>query len=277
MTDDAIGGLLADPRFELLPFMGFEDELEKLPPGAKVAITASPEKGLELTIDQSVATAERGFEVIPHVAARAVEDGDHLVSIADRLEAAGIEDVFVPGGDNEEPAGPYDSSLSLLEDLDERGYDFPDVGITGYPEGHPIIDDETLVDALQAKEPYATYIVTQLCFDPDAIIRWIEDVRSLGVDLPVYVGIPGVMRTERMLSISRKVGVGQSIRFVRKTTGILGMVRQLLGGKGRYTPDALVEGLAPYHGQARYDLAGIHLYTFNQVADSERWRQGRLG
>lgn len=277
MPDDAINGLLADPRFELLPFMGFEDALEKLPEGAKVAITASPDKGLELTIDQSVATAQRGFEVIPHVAARAVEDGEQLTSIADRLEKAGIEDIFVPGGDNEEPLGPYDSSFALLEDLDERGYAFPEVGITGYPEGHPIIDDETLIKALERKEPHATYIVTQLCFDPDAIVRWIEDIRSLGVELPVYVGIPGVMRTERMLNISRKVGVGQSIRFVRKTTGILGMVRQLLGGKGRYKPDAVVEGLAPYYGQERYDIAGIHLYTFNQVADCERWRQGRLG
>lgn len=276
MSNDAISHLLSAPRYELLPFMGFEDELTKLPDGAKVAITASPEKGLELTVDQSVRTAEHGFETIPHIAARAVESEAHLEEVATRLSDAGIEDLFVPGGDNEEPLGPYDSSYQLLTDLDERGYSFPEVGITGYPEGHPIIDDDTLIDELQKKEPYATYIVTQLCFDPTDIIRWIEDIRGLGIELPVYVGIPGVMQYQRMLSISRKVGVGDSIRFVKKTTGILGMLRQMLGAKGRYEPDALIEGLSPYAGQVRYDIAGVHLYTFNQVDDIEHWRRDLL-
>ena len=277
MSDDAISRLVGDPRFELLPFMGFEEELTKLPEGAKVAITASPEKGLELTIDESVATAEKGFEVIPHIAARAVNGNGHVEEVTARLIDAGIEDIFVPGGDNEEPVGPYKSAYEMLTDLDERGIEFPDVGITGYPEGHPFIDDDTLEAELQKKEPYATYIVTQLCFDPNAIIRWVEDIRGLGIDLPVYVGIPGVMRYQRMLSISRKVGVGDSIRFVKKTTGILGFMRQLLGSQGHYKPDALVEGLAPYHGQERYGIEGIHLYTFNQVADSEDWRRELLG
>lgn len=275
MSDDPTSRLLADPRFELLPFMGFDEAKADLPAGAKVAVTASPEKGLELTIERSVETAEEGFEVVPHVAARAVESGDHLEDIVERLQSAGIEDVFVPGGDNKEPLGPYESSYALLTDLDERGHRFADVGITGYPEGHPIIDDETLEAALQRKAPHATYIVTQLCFDPTAIVGWIESVRDLGVDLPVYVGMPGVMRTERMINISRKVGVGQSIRFVRKTTGILGMVKQLVGGKGRYKPDALVEGLAPHVDDDRLGIAGVHLYSFNQVGDLEGWRRSK--
>ncbi|MFP4589880.1 MAG: methylenetetrahydrofolate reductase [Halobacteriales archaeon] len=276
MVSTQTGRLLADPRFELLPFMGFDGALEDLPEGATVAITASPEKGLDLTVDQSVATAERGFDVVPHVAARAVESEDRLEEFVERFQTAGIDDVFVPGGDNEEPVGPYDSSYALLTDLDARGLDFPELGITGYPEGHPIIDDETLDEALLEKAPHATYIVTQLCFDSGAIVDWIDAIRDLGVDLPVYIGVPGVMRTERMLGIARKVGVGESVRFVRKTTGILGMVRQLLGGKGRYEPDALVEGLAPHVDDDRLDIAGVHLYSFNQVGDLERWRRPLL-
>lgn len=272
-----MANLLAGPRYELLPFMGFEDAIDELPAGATVSITSSPEKGIDLTIDRCVEVAtETDLNVVPHLAARAVEDRDKLETVVDRFEDAGIDDMFVPGGDNEEPAGEYTSSYELLVDLDEMGHHFEELGITGYPEGHPIIFDETLDEALRQKAPYATYIVTQICFDPDAVVEWVAKLRQADIDLPVYVGVPGVMKTERMINISRKVGVGESIKFVRKTTGIFGMVKQLIGGKGRYKPDALVDGIAPYAANETYGIEGIHLYTFNEVADAEAWRQSRL-
>lgn len=274
MTRADASDLLADPRFELLPFMGFEEQVEKLPEGARVAVTASPDKGLDLTIDRSIDLAERGFRVIPHLAARAVRSEDHLVDIADRFEAADIDDVFVPGGDNEEPAGPYASSLELLTAMDDLGYAFDDVGITGYPEGHPIIDDATLEEAMDRKAPHATYIVTQLCYDPGTVLQWLERTRGRGIELPVYVGVPGVLRYQRLLSISRKVGVGESMRFLQKTSGILGFVRQFIGSRGRYQPDDLVQELAERADDPAIGIAGVHLYTFNQVGDTESWRAG---
>jgi hypothetical protein len=35
--------------------------------------------------------------------------------------------------------------------------------------------------------------------------------------------------------------------------------------------------LDPYAGDAHYDIAGLHLYTFNQVESTEQWRQRMLG
>ena len=272
-----MSALLSDPRYELLPFMGFDYALDELPSGATVAITASPEKGLDLTVDRCVEVAtERELEVVPHLAARAVRDREQLDALIGRFSDAGIEDLFVPGGDNKKPAGEYTSSFELLQDLDELGHDFAEIGITGYPEGHPLIDDDTLDEALAQKAPYATYIVTQICFDPEAVVDWIAGIRQEGIELPVYVGVPGVMKTERMLNISRKVGVGESIKFVRKTTGIIGMMKQLIGGKGRYRPDELVDGIAPFATNESYAIEGVHLYTFNEVADCETWRQSRL-
>ena len=268
--------LLADARFELMPFESFEDEITHLPEGATVAITTSPTLGIEATVERTEQAAEEGFEVAPHIAARYVRDRDHLASIADRLTAADVTDIFVPGGDREEPAGEFESSLDLLTALDEMDYAFDDVGITGYPEGHEFLDEETLGESMANKEPYATYIVTQLCYDPDAVIAWIEDVRGRGVDLPVEVGIPGVMNYQRLLQISQKVGVGDSIQFLRKTTGVLGFVRQLVGSRGTYKPDDLVDGLAPYADDETYAIDGLHIYTFNQTPDTEAWRLDRL-
>lgn len=268
--------LLTDPRFELMPFESFEGQMEHLPEGATIAITTSPQLGLDATVKWAETAAARGFEVSPHIAARYVRDEDHLREIARRLTDAGVTDIFVPGGDREEPAGEFDSAYELLIAFSDLEYSFEEIGITGYPEGHDFLDDGTLAEAMKEKAPYATYIVTQLCYDPEAVIDWIEEVRSRGIDLPIEVGIPGVMKYQRLLSISQKVGVGDSVRFLKKTTGIVGFVRQLLGSRGKYTPDDLIEGLAPYVDDSEYGIRGLHIYTFNQTSDTESWRWGML-
>lgn len=269
--------LLQRSRWEMLPFASFDEQLTHVPAGETITLTASPEKGVETTVDMAVETANAGRNpVVPHIAARAVTDRDQLSAIADRLQDAGISDIFVPGGDNEEPAGEFSSSYELLVALDEMGISFDGIGITGYPEGHPKIDDEALISALHKKEPYATYAVTQLCYDADTIIDWIEETRELGVGLPFYIGVPGVMNYQKLAGISAKVGVGESIRFVRKTTGIIGMIKRMIGSRGVYKPDSLLDGLAPYADNEVYDITGLHLYTFNRAQDTADWRASRL-
>jgi methylenetetrahydrofolate reductase (NADPH) len=268
--------LLANARFELMPFDSFDEEITHLPAGATIAITTSPQLGIDTTVEKTEQAVAEGFDVVPHVAARYVEDRDHLDEIARRLTEAGVTDIFVPGGDREEPAGEFESAYDLLSALSEMPYSFEEVGITGYPEGHDFLDEATLAEAMEKKAPYATYIVTQLCYDPDAVIEWTEQLRERGIELPIEVGIPGVMKYQRLMKISQKVGVGDSIKFLRKTTGVLGFVRQLVGSRGTYKPDELIDGLAPYVGDEEYGIRGVHIYTFNQTPDTEDWRLGRL-
>ncbi|WP_368411813.1 methylenetetrahydrofolate reductase [Haladaptatus halobius] len=268
--------LLTGARYELMPFDSFDDEITYLPDDATIAITTSPQLGIERTVERAEQAAEQGYEVVPHIAARYVTDREHLEEIAHRLTVAGVSEIFVPGGDREEPAGEFESAYDLLSSLDGTEYLFDKVGITGYPEGHSFLDEKTLTDSMAKKEPYATYIVTQLCYDSATVLEWIENIRDRGVDLPVEIGIPGVMKYQRLMDISQKVGVGDSIKFLRKTTGILGFVRQLVSSRGKYKPNELVDGLAPYIDDTTYKIRGIHIYTFNQTADTESWRRDRI-
>lgn len=274
--DPDVRALLEEPRFELMPFESFGEQIGHLPDGATVTITTSPTLGLERTITWTEEMTDTNYEIVPHVAARYVRDEDHLEEIAGRLTDAGVTDIFVPGGDREEPIGDFESAYDLLSTLETLEYSFEEVGITGYPEGHDFLTDRTLADAMAKKEPYATYITTQLCYDPGTVVTWIEAIRQQGIDLEVEVGIPGVMKYQRLLQISKKVGVGDSMRFLRKTTGITDFVRQLLGSRGKYVPDDLIEGLAPYATDPEYGIRGVHLYTFNQVPDTESWRWEQL-
>jgi len=273
---DGVADLLSASRYELMPFESFDGELQYLPDDAVVAVTTSPTLGIEATIEKTETAAEAGYELAPHVAARYVEDRDHLEEIVTRLSAVGVTDVFVPGGDREEPAGEFESAHDLLAAMEELGHDFEEVGITGYPEGHEFLDEDTLATAMERKEPHATYIVTQLCYDPAAVVDWIESVRDRGVGLPVEVGIPGVMNYQRLVQISRKVGVGDSIDFLRKTSSVVGFIKRLVGSRGTYEPDDLVDGLAPYADDEAYGIRGLHVYTFNNTEATEAWRRRRL-
>ena len=158
--------LLSAPRYEVIPAKGTEQAVAGwVPAGMTVAVTASPVKGLEPTVELAEKLAARGYRVVPHLAARSVASQAHLDEIVARLTACGVDDVFVPGGDATHPAGPFDGALPLLERLDAMGRPFGRIGITGYPESHPKIHDDITIQAMWDKRRYASYIVSNVTFD----------------------------------------------------------------------------------------------------------------
>jgi methylenetetrahydrofolate reductase (NADPH) len=270
MTDSEI---LSRPRFEILPTSGVEEQADNLPKDALVAVTCSPTKGIESTLRCSERLLQRSFRVVPHIAARLVADRAHLEEILWWLGEHGLREIYVIGGDSRKSVGPYASAFQLLDAMSQLEHGIEEVGIGGYPEGHPLISDEELDRALMDKQPFASYVVTQLCFDADAILGWISYVRHRGIRLPVYIGLPGAVDRKKLLQVSLKVGVGDSVRFLKKQAGLVGMLLK----PGGYSPDEMVERLVPYAGDEHFDIAGLHLYTFNQVQRTENWRQRMLG
>jgi methylenetetrahydrofolate reductase (NADPH) len=264
----ALADLLEQPRFEVLPTAGVPDQVsEHLPPGRLVTVTASPSRGLEATVDVAVDLAGRGFGVVPHLAARMVVDEAQLREIVDRLLEAGISRVFVPSGDAAE-AGAYPDSVALLEALDRLGSPFASVGITGYPESHPTISDDLTVQAMWDKRRYATEMVSNLTFDAQVVDTWLARVRARGVTLPVWVGIPGPIDPAKLLTVATRIGVGDSARFLAKQPRT---VARLVTPRG-FDVERFLLRLAPTFARDASVVAGLHVFTFNQVAATEAWR-----
>jgi methylenetetrahydrofolate reductase (NADPH) len=263
------GNFLKDPRFELIPMKGVEDQAQFLPDGATVAVTVSPSKGLDATLKLAETMAGRGFRVVPHLAARLVRSREHLEELVDRYEEDGFEDLFVIGGDETEPSGPYHSAALVLKDMQSMPNRPKRIGIGCYPDGHPIISRDELFKALQEKQPMVNYMITQICFDQKKITAWLGDMRKRGINLPVYIGIPGVLKRQKLLDISLKVGVGDSTRFIMHN---LGLAARLLGSE-MYTPDKLVKQAISMSGDKTNGITGFHIYTFNQCQTTEQWRQ----
>lgn len=269
---DALRTRLANAYLEVFPAPGIEAELERLPPGSYVAITCSPRRGIGATLDLTERIAGLGLTPVPHVSARLLIDEAHLRDVLSRLHASGVDSVFVPGGDVPEPRGRFSSSLEVLRRMAELGHGFRDVGIAAYPEGHPFLRDDELLDGLREKQAHATYLVTQMCFDARGILRWLRRIRAHGVRLPAWIGLPGAVERSRLLAVSLRIGVGESTRFLGRQKGL---VRSLLG-KQAYRPDDLLTSLAPGLEDPVLDIPGFHLYSFNQVERTEEWRREAL-
>jgi methylenetetrahydrofolate reductase (NADPH) len=264
---------LRRPRYEVIPLQEADEQVvEHVPKDIKLTLTSSPSKGLESTLNLAERLSRQGYETVPHLSARLVKDETHLEEILQRLRESGIRDVFVVAGDTENPAGKFAGASELLKAMAELGHDFDEVGITGYPESHPFISDADTIKAMYEKEPYATYIVSQICFDVEVIAGWVRRVRRRGVELPIYVGVPGAVSRQKLLQISRRVGLGESARFLKKY-GHWFLRFFLPGG---YSPDRLIDGLAPSLADLESKIHGFHIYTFNEVGKTEAWRREKL-
>jgi methylenetetrahydrofolate reductase (NADPH) len=256
--------LLARPRYEVIPLAGAEETvLEHVPRDVTVTVTTSPRKGLEPTLDLAGRIARHGYAVVPHLAARHVVDRSHLAEIVERVRGHGANDVLVLAGDAEEPAGDFDGSLPFLRALAELGNPFANVGMTGYPESHAFISDQATIRAMFEKEGFATYIVSQICFDPEVTAAWVSAVWERGTRLPIHIGLPGVVSCARLARVSARIGVGPSLGLL-KTDG------------GPFDPSELVVGLEEHLAQPRRNVAGFHIFTFNDLESTERWRQRML-
>jgi methylenetetrahydrofolate reductase (NADPH) len=259
--------LVANARVEVLPTPSVEDlVLAHLPRSRTVTVTASPSKSLEATLGLTERLAAQGYPVVPHIAARMVSGRSELAEIVDRLAAHGITGVFVPAGDAH-PVGDYEDALGVLEDLAAIGHPFTHIGITGYPESHPMINDDVAVQSMWDKRRYATHIVSNLTFNPTVMQRWIKRLRARGVILPVLLGIPGPVHRAKLLSMATTIGVGDSTRFLMKNKRLFGR----LAAPGGFTGERFLIKSAPELGRPDALVEGLQVFSFNQIAETEAW------
>ena len=264
--------LLENTRYEVLPTASIEDKvLEHVPVERTITVTASPSKGLEPTLDLAERLTGHGYVAVPHLAARMVRDRAELIEISERLTGKGITRVFVPGGDAD-PPGAYPDALSMLEDLAEIGHPFTHVGITGYPESHPTINDDLTIQSMWDKRRYATHVVSNLTFDPSMLVGWVRRMRARGISLPILLGVPGPVDRAKLISMAGKIGVGESTRFLVKHKGTFAR----LAAPGGFTGEKFLQKCAAELAPPELGVEGVHVFTFNQIAETEKWRRELL-
>jgi methylenetetrahydrofolate reductase (NADPH) len=260
-----------DPaRFEIFPSAGIEAQAMELPPPVHLTVTCSPVHGPDRSVDLACRMRGTGHPVAVHVAARMVRDRAHLDALLATMADAGADDLFLIGGDVKRPLGEFSSAVELLPHIAEHPQRPQTIGIAGYPEAHPLISHEVLEEALREKSRFADYVTTQMCFDQEAVSNWVIRHRELGMTLPVVIGMPGKIARKRLLQMSTRIGVGTSIRFLRKQRGLWSLFSR------RSTADHLYDALAPMLDEPELKLAGFNYYTFNQLLETWEWHEKKL-
>ena len=272
-TKRALVAFLRSPRYEVLPTEDVEERvLAAVPREVTITVTASPRRGVDATIELAERLARNGYGVVPHISARLIRDSAHLREVLERVAAIGRNEIFVVAGDAKEAAGEFPDSVSLLTALMSEPHGLREIGVTGYPERHSFIDDDLTIQAMWDKRSIATYIVSNLCFDPRTVRKWVARVRRRGVQLPIYIGLAGVADPAKLLRISTRIGVVDSARFLRgHSNWFLRMIRP-----GGYDPGRFTAGLLPDLASPERKVAGLHVFTFNEIEPTERWRQATL-
>jgi methylenetetrahydrofolate reductase (NADPH) len=111
-----------------------------------------------------------------------------------------------------------------------------------------------------------------MCFNPSALSAWLTRMRAAGVTLPVHLGVPGVAELTKLMAISARIGVADSARYLKKNKSMVG---HLMRG-GSFGPDAFLEALAPTLVDRDARVQALHVFTFNQVANTADWQRRML-
>ena len=264
---------VTNAHLELIPTPKAHLQFEHLPSNSTVSVTASPARDLDATFDMAAQLIDLGHTVIPHLAARMVTGPDHVAAIARWLNDHGVTDVFVIGGDAQDPFGPYLDAGALMRALIDSNANIRRLGFGGYPDGHATIPDGALASALVDKQQMVVeagldgWVSTQMCFDTTVVTDWITQRRADGLVLPVHLGLPGVIDTTKLLTMGMKLGIGASLRYLRKNRAVVSK----LAAPGGYDP---MDVLAPMGAAiGPLDITALHVFTFNQVANTVAWQR----
>lgn len=237
-----------------------------LPPGTPVYFSAVPTIEPPELIAAAALLRKSGLEPVVHIAARRIRVVADLQNLLASLRGeADVRRLLVIGGDVD-TAGPFADALAVIQKGRLRETGIEEIGIGGYPEGHPHIAPGRLEAALDEKIATAAahglgvHIVSQFSFSPEHILAWLKRLRACGIAVPAKVGMAGPTSMPALLRYAKRCGVNASLRGLMS-----GAAAGLLGNVG---PDRIIETLS----LAR-DLgdAAPHYFSFGGAVETARY------
>lgn len=253
--------------------------IDRVPVGTEISLTWIPGSDPMSMIAPAAKLKKAGLVPVPHVGARHLESASQLELFSQRLTVeAGVDRILLVGGDRARPAGPYDSSLAVLQTGALQRSGIHRVAIAGFPEGHPHIHPEVLNQAMAAKVDFARTsnlqlsIVTQFCFRAEPIISWLRRLRARGIDVPVRIGLAGPAGLMTLARYAVRCGIGNSIHVLRENSSF----GKVLTERG---PELIVREIVALNGEASgrsLGIAGFHFYTFGGLNKTLDWIDAEL-
>jgi methylenetetrahydrofolate reductase (NADPH) len=203
---------------------------------------------------------ETGLTVAAHLTCLGSTD-EEIQQILTRYSQIGIRNILALRGDPVNPelktADQFNNALELIAYIRTHFPDY-DIGVAGYPEGHPEAPNRLAeLDYLKAKvDAGADYIVTQLFFDNRDYYDFCERCTVAGIHVPIIAGIMPIISIDNMMKMA---DLAKRSRF---PAGLLRAVHRAQG------PECVERvGVHWAAEQVRdlidHNIAGIHFFTLN--------------
>ena len=247
-----------------------------IPKSTCVYIPSLPGLPLARTLEAIAAFRAAGLDPVPHVSARRILDRDEFASFLRKaVKDHQVHRVLLLGGDEPKAKGPFNDSLEILESGVLRDSGIREIGVAGYPEGHPRISN--LTESLERKRRLAQeqglglYVVTQFSFAPSRVVEYCAGLARSAPEVSIYAGIAGPTDPVALARYAQRCGVSVSLRALRTLgTGIARLVTNA-------DPKEQLTALARYSLQREpSNLVGVHLYSFGGAVRTAAWLREQI-
>ncbi|MDA9088193.1 methylenetetrahydrofolate reductase [Amylibacter sp.] len=254
-----------------------ENFKELLPQNTRVYVAHIEGTPINEMIDTAKRLTDEGYNVMPHFPARIIESKEVLVNWIDRYKnEAGVKDALLLAGGVNQPYGEFHSSMDLLDtgEFDKAG--FKNLHVAGHPEGNMDIDTDGKtknVDfAISWKQEFSQKtdanmaITTQFCFESGPVIEWADRMASMGIDIPIHIGVAGPAKLQTMIKFSMACGVGASLRVLKRRAK--DVTKLLLPFK----PDQFLTELAEYKAlNPNFLITNVHFFPLGGIKTNAKW------
>jgi methylenetetrahydrofolate reductase (NADPH) len=274
-VESRIAELVAAGSLEISPreLHRAKDVAALLPAGSCVYVPSLPGLPLARTLEAIAAIRAAGLDPVPHVSARRILNRDEFRDFLKRAAAEhGVHRVLLIGGDETRPKGPFADSIQILEERLLADCGVREIGVAGYPEGHPRIPLNAIESALARKlelaaaQSIGVYVLTQFSFAPARVVEYCAMLGRRWPSLPIYVGIAGPTDAAALARYAQRCGVSRSLRALRSLgTGIAQLVTNT-------DPRDHIVAIARYTlSREPSNVVGVHLYTFGGAVRAAEW------
>lgn len=244
-----------------------------LPKDTCIYVPSLPGLPLARTLEAVATIRAAGLDPVPHVSARRILNKDDFRSfLKEAVSKYGVHRVLLLGGDEPRPKGPFADSLQILESglLVDSG--IREIGVAGYPEGHPRIPAADLSAAFKTKQKLTAeqglgmYVVTQFCFAPSRVVEYCAQLARSAPEVSIYVGVAGPTDPVALARYAQRCGVSASLRALRNLgSGIAQLVTHS-------DPHEQLVTLARYSMQREpSNVVGVHIYSFGGAMRTASW------
>lgn len=220
----------------------------------------STQKG---TLDTVLEIQSEGYVGAPHLSCVGATR-ESIRGVLRELQSHGIRRLVALRGDLPSGyggAGELRYASDLVEFIRLETGDWFHIEVAAYPEMHP--QARSPQDDLQAFarkiEAGANSAITQYFYNPDAYFQFVDNVKKMGIDVPIVAGIMPITNTTQLMRFSDMCGA-EIPRWIRLKLASFGDDGASIKAFGLDVVSSLCERLIA--GGA----PGLHFYSMNQAA-----------